>query len=126
MNETSEVIRNRVMKARERQYERYGREICNGRVPYEQLTKTNVPSEKVIQLLRQLVLQMKMSNRVQVKFYRLARTISDIMGEEQITEGASWEAISLNNGNVCAGNRRRLQREGELALIFFIFFQASL
>lgn len=109
MNETSEAIRNRVVKARERQYERYGREICNGRVPYEQLIKTNIPSEKVSQLLRQLVLKMKKSNRVQVKIYRLARTISDYIGEAQITEGALWEAISLNSGNACYGNERKLQ-----------------
>ena len=45
-NETSEIIRKRVADARQRQYERYGREICNGRVSYELLMKTSVPFRK--------------------------------------------------------------------------------
>ncbi|MDQ0154232.1 hypothetical protein [Robertmurraya andreesenii] len=43
---TSASIRERVQAVRIRQYERYGREICNGRVSYELLLKTSPPSDK--------------------------------------------------------------------------------
>lgn len=36
-NESSEDVRRRVMTARERKYDRYGKEICNSSVPFEQL-----------------------------------------------------------------------------------------
>lgn len=112
-NETSEMIRERVKKARQLQYDRYGREICNGRVPYEQLMKTNAPSEKVKQLMLQLTLKKKWSNRVQVKIYRLARTISDIMGEEQITEGSLLEAVSMSSSNEGNYKERKMLRVKE-------------
>jgi len=41
--ESSEMIRKRIMETRKRQYERYGCEICNGRVPYERLMKMGQP-----------------------------------------------------------------------------------
>ncbi|MDQ6600409.1 magnesium chelatase domain-containing protein [Bacillus salipaludis] len=37
--ESSQTVRKRVESARERQYDRYGEEICNSRVPYEVLVK---------------------------------------------------------------------------------------
>jgi magnesium chelatase family protein len=95
-SETSAEIRKRVIKARERQYERYGEEICNGRVSYERLTLTNSIPEKVKQLITQMTIKKKWSNRVQIKIIRLARTISDLKGEEQITEESLWEAMSLS------------------------------
>lgn len=108
--EKSDVIRDRVMKARNRQYERYGREVCNGRVPYELLTKTSSPPEKIRQLLQQMAMKREWSNRVQVKIIRLARTISDLYGEEQITEEAVWEAMSLCRSNV--NYRKERERRG--------------
>jgi magnesium chelatase family protein len=35
------------------------------------------------------------SNRVQTKIIRLARTISDLAGEERISDQAIWEAMTL-------------------------------
>jgi len=108
-NETSETIRNRVMEARKRQYERYGIEICNGRVSYELLMKTSPPSEKIQQLMQQMALKKKWSNRVQVKILRLTRTISDIRGEEQLSEEALWEAMSMSRSHDSYHRERRLQ-----------------
>ena len=109
-NETSEMIRKRVTDARQRQYERYDREICNGRVSYELLMKTSVPSEKVMQLMQQMAMKKKWSNRVQVKILRLARTISDVKGEEQISEEALWEAMSMSRSN--EGYRKEGRKQG--------------
>lgn len=94
-SETSKIIRQRVIETRKRQYERYDKEICNGRVSYERLLKVSNPSDKIKQLLQQMVLKKKWSNRVQVKIMRLARTISDLRGEDHISEEAIWEAMSL-------------------------------
>ena len=94
-SETSKIIRQRVIEARKRQYERYDKEICNGRVSYERLLNVSNPSEKIKQLLQQMVLKKKWSNRVQVKIMRLARTISDLRGEDHISKEAIWEAMSL-------------------------------
>jgi magnesium chelatase family protein len=95
-SESSAQIRNRIVQARERQYERYGSEVCNGRVSYEKLTLTNSIPEKVKLLITQMTMKKKWSNRVQIKILRLARTISDLKGEEQITEESLWEAMSLS------------------------------
>lgn len=110
-NEISEMIRKRVTDARQRQYERYGREICNGRVSYELLMKTSAPSEKIMRLMQQMALKKKWSNRVQVKILRLARTISDVRGEEQLSEEALWEAMSMSRSN---DSYRREGRKAEV------------
>ena len=95
-SETSETIRKRVIEARERQYERYGKELTNGRVSYDIITKTNEPKAKIQQILQQVSFKKKWSNRVQIKVLRLARTISDLKGENQMTEEALWEAMTLS------------------------------
>jgi magnesium chelatase family protein len=94
--ESSKEIRKRVIQAREIQYKRYGREICNGRVSYETLMKTNKLSEKVKQMIQQMIIKKKWSNRVQIKIIRIARTISDLRGEQQLSEGSLWEAFTLS------------------------------
>jgi len=96
ISEPSAVIRKRVIAARESQYERYGMELCNGRATYETLMKTNNLSDKIKQLIQQMTLKKKWSNRVQIKIIRLARTIADLREEPQITEEALWEAIVLS------------------------------
>ena len=40
------------------------------------------------------------SNRVQIKVIRLARTISDLAGEERISDQAIWEAMKLRRWTV--------------------------
>ncbi|MFT8323410.1 MAG: YifB family Mg chelatase-like AAA ATPase [Bacillus sp. (in: firmicutes)] len=95
-SESSEEIRKRVLLAREKQYERYGSEVCNGRVSYETLMKTNNLSEKIKLMIRQMAMKKKWSNRVQVKILRIARTISDLKEEQEISEEALWEAMSLS------------------------------
>lgn len=111
--ETSRVIRSRVVQARARQYERYGKEICNGRVSYETMITTSPLSVPVNQLLQQMAIKRHWSNRVQLKIVRLARTISDLRGEESISEEALWEAMSLNRSNDYYRKERKKQRVRE-------------
>ncbi|MGD6875667.1 ATP-binding protein [Bacillus infantis] len=82
--ESSNTIKKRVCKARERQYKRYGREICNGSVTPNQQKD-----------LQQISLQQGLSNRVQMKILRLVRTIADMDEQDLISDQALTEAMSL-------------------------------
>lgn len=96
---SSEDIRKRVEKARERQYERYQELICNAKVPFEKLTATSPLQEHQLRMIRQVASKQQWSNRVQIKIIRLARTISDLAGSREITDESIWQAITLRRGN---------------------------
>lgn len=94
-NETSQVIRERVIVAREIQYKRYGDELSNAIVPNKKLlacTKLNAEQENMMQ---QWSSKQNWSTRVQMKILRLARTISDLNRKENVTNEAIWEAVTM-------------------------------
>ncbi|MGM0753106.1 MAG: hypothetical protein ACQET6_14370 [Bacillota bacterium] len=93
--ESSEDIMKRVCAARAMQYLRYEKEICNGSVPFEELIKTSPLNTGQQSKLQRLSITQGLSNRVQIKIIRLARTISDLQGEQSITDEALNEALSL-------------------------------
>jgi magnesium chelatase family protein len=93
--ESAADIKARVIAARERQYDRYGREICNGKLSFEQLMRTSPLTNTQQQRLQQLSMKYGLSNRVQIKLIRLARTISDLKGEEAISNESREEAMRL-------------------------------
>ncbi|WP_322746502.1 ATP-binding protein [Cytobacillus oceanisediminis] len=95
--ESSSTIRKRVEEARKRQYERYGREICNSRVSYDTLVKTSPLLSDQYRTLQQFSNKKNWSNRTQIKVIRLARTISDLEGSIGITDQSMWEAVKLNS-----------------------------
>ncbi|MBM7572663.1 ATP-binding protein [Aquibacillus albus] len=94
-NEASEVMRNRVVVARERQYKRYGSEMTNAVAAPEVIlhcTKLNADQQKMVQ---QWSTQYNWSTRVQMKVLRITRTIADLKGEDCISNDALWEAMTL-------------------------------
>jgi len=93
--ESSNDIRKRVEKARVRQYERYQQEVSNAKVPFEILVETSALTTEQKKTLTQISSKQNWSNRVQIKIIRLARTISDLAGEERIADQAIWEAMTL-------------------------------
>lgn len=93
--ESSEVVQRRVEAARSRQYERYGKELCNSRVSYEMLQKTSPLTPDQQKIIHQLAAKKNWSNRTQIKIIRLARTISDLEGNTAITDQSIWEAVKL-------------------------------
>lgn len=93
--ETSEQIRKRVKATREMQYERYGKEICNGSAPFEQLIAGSPLTTNQKQHLQSLSIKHGLSNRVQIKIIRLARTIADLKAEKSISDEALGEAMKL-------------------------------
>ncbi|WP_308315071.1 ATP-binding protein [Bacillus sp. M6-12] len=95
--EPSSSIRVRVEEARKRQYDRYGKEISNGRVSYHTLLQTSPLTPYQERTLQQFSVKKNWSNRTQIKIIRLARTISDLQGSDGITDQSIWEAVKLNN-----------------------------
>jgi magnesium chelatase family protein len=92
---SSRFIRGRVEAARKRQSERYGRELCNSRVSYDEMQKTSPLTQNQQKIIHQLAAEEKWSNRTQIKIIRLARTISDLEGDSSITEESIWKAANL-------------------------------
>ena len=97
--EVSEKVRKRVEEARKRQYDRYGREICNGRVPYDELIRASPLTLGQQTAIQQQLHKKSWSNRTQIKIIRLARTITDLReeGGAGIPDESIREAIKLNS-----------------------------
>lgn len=94
--ESSETIQQRVIEARERQYNRYGNQICNGRVDYDTLLKASPLSSTQHQQILQLSSKQNLSNRAQVKLIRLARTLADLDQSKEISDQHIWSAFKLH------------------------------
>ncbi|WP_075983092.1 YifB family Mg chelatase-like AAA ATPase [Bacillus massilinigeriensis] len=92
---TSDEILGRVIRARERQYERYQEPVCNGKVAMEKLLATSPLKEPQLNMIKNAAFKHHWSNRVQMKIIRLARTISDLHGNAEITEESIWKAMTL-------------------------------
>lgn len=98
--ESSEAIRQRVIKARKKQYDRYGEGICNAYAPNDLFLEKNPLSQNQRILLQQWSSKAHFSNRVQMKILKLARTISDLQGEDCITNETLWKAITLRSHEI--------------------------
>lgn len=85
----------RVEVVRLKQYERYGEEITNGRVPIDVLLAKSPLTKGQQQLLQHWATINDWSNRVQTKIIRLARTIADLTEAEHITDEALWKAMAF-------------------------------
>jgi magnesium chelatase family protein len=107
--ETSAEIRSRVEKARELQYLRYQLEITNAKVPFEVMTECSPLTIDQKKMVTQVAAKQNWSNRVQIKIIRLARTISDLAGEVNITDSALSEAFTLRRWD--SGKIQSIARE---------------
>lgn len=99
-NESSKVIRKRVISAREIQHSRYQGEFVNSSVQNDKLISGTTLQHEQKHLLQKWSANYQWSSRVQMKILRLARTISDLSGDEFITNAALWEAVSLRRTKV--------------------------
>lgn len=94
-SEASELVRDRVARARQRQHQRQGR-------PNHALTPDDLPrhcplDESAAHLLDRAVDRLGLSTRARHRILKLARTITDLAGEEAITERHLAEAISYRH-----------------------------
>ncbi|MCD5324147.1 MULTISPECIES: YifB family Mg chelatase-like AAA ATPase [Pontibacillus] len=96
---SSSDIQKRVQVARDLQYKRHGKVCCNADLSIEEV-RTMIPlTEEQKSFLQNRAVKENWSNRVQMKMHRLARTISDLRGEEAVSDEALWEAVTMRRGN---------------------------
>lgn len=96
--EASDAVRERVAVARERQRRRYGGGIpCNAVIPPKLLTEVCPLDEAAEHLLRLSFDRLALSGRSYDRILKVARTIADLSGEEQIRSAHISEAIQYRS-----------------------------
>ena len=93
--ESSAEIRERVIKAREIQTKRYGEAKTNSKMSQEELKKYCIIKEEDKRFLISALENLQISARVYDKILKIARTIADLAGEEEINRKHLLEAISF-------------------------------
>ena len=103
--EPSSVIRERVIKARKIQEERfkeYPGIHCNAQMTEKMLHKFAEPDAQSLDMLRMAMERLKLSARAYTRILKVARTIADLDGSENIQSQHIAEAIgyrSLDRGD---------------------------
>ena len=95
-NETSTQVRSRVVAARERQIKRQG--CCNQQLEGPELERQCAISEDDKLLLVNALEKMQLSARAFHRILRVARTIADLAGLEQVGTSHLLEALSYRRG----------------------------
>ena len=98
--ESSNIIRQRVIKARqmqERRYTEYTGIYCNAQMNSKLLAMYAQPNEKGLALLKNAMERFNLSARAYDRILKVARTIADLEGVEQILPSHLAEAISYRN-----------------------------
>lgn len=98
--ETSEAIRSRVIAAREIQTRRYASDksiYCNAQMQPKHLAKYSALDADCSKILRDAMTRLDMSARAYDRILRVARTIADLDGAENIGPDHIREAISYRN-----------------------------
>jgi magnesium chelatase family protein len=89
-----------VIKARqlqERRYTEYAGIYCNAQMNSKQLAMYAQPNEKGLALLKNAMERFNLSARAYDRILKVARTIADLEGVEQILPSHLAEAISYRN-----------------------------
>ena len=98
--EHSSVIRERVTRARQIQEERY-REYpgiyCNAQMTSQLMRQYATPAPQDMNMLREVINRLQLSARAYDRILRLARTIADLEGAENIQTHHLAEAIGYRN-----------------------------
>ncbi|GAE94585.1 Mg(2+) chelatase family protein [Gracilibacillus boraciitolerans JCM 21714] len=106
--ETSQTIRKRVAQARTRQVIR-NNGIVNALLPNEDFFKHIHLNSKQEVMVQEWVRQYQWSTRVQMKVLRLARTIADLEGSQQISDQSLWEAMTMKRTKLETTKQRVVQ-----------------
>lgn len=98
--EPSSTIRQRVIKARQIQEKRYAEctgVYCNAQMSSRLLATYAQPDDRGLALLKNAMERLNLSARAYDRILKVARTIADLEGAEQILPGHLAEAISYRN-----------------------------
>ena len=99
-SEPSAIIRERVVKARQRQEERYRDHPlihCNAKMTSAQIREYCQLDDRSMRVLRNAMSKLDLSARAYDRILKVARTIADYEGLDQITSTHIAEAISYRN-----------------------------
>ena len=100
VGESSESIRQRVIKARqiqERRYANYKGIYCNAQITPKLLSQFAQPDEKGLTLLKNAMTRLNLSARAYDRILKVSRTIADLEGSEEIKSSHLAEAIGYRN-----------------------------
>lgn len=99
--ESSAVIRKRVIAARQRQLERFAGSTatCNATMSSKDLQKFCKLTADSEQRLREAIRNFQLSPRAYDRILKVARTISDLNGQEDISYNAIMEAVSYRKAS---------------------------
>ena len=92
--ESSAAVRERVTAARERQENRLGPGRCNAEMTPSEL-RESVLAEEAATLLAESYARRRLSGRAHDRVLRLARTVADLAGEEEIGREQMAQALQL-------------------------------
>jgi magnesium chelatase family protein len=97
--EPSAAIRERVMLARQRQLRRFkGRRVsCNARMGTRELKQFVVLEQHTLDTLKNAMTDWNLSARAYDRILKVARTIADLAGVDQVTNDHVFEAIQLRS-----------------------------
>ena len=104
--EPSAVIRERVIKARNIQTERFsslpkqgglGRVYCNAQMTEHMLHQFAEPDAASLDMLRMAMERLKLSARAYTRILKVARTIADLAGSEKVQSQHIAEAIGYRS-----------------------------
>lgn len=100
--EKSSVIRQRVIAARKIQSLRFKNSSihCNSQMSSRQLQQFCQLDRSCTMLLRQAIIQMKLSPRAYDRILKVSRTIADLANSEKITENHIFEAIQYRKNGI--------------------------
>ncbi len=94
--ESSETMRQRVMRARTTQTQRFGSAlVTNGNMSSEQMRKSCQLEEPLADMVEQQLERRGCSKRVHDKVIRVARTIADLSGHQHIQKDHLLESLSF-------------------------------
>ncbi|HRW88173.1 MAG TPA: YifB family Mg chelatase-like AAA ATPase [Thermovirgaceae bacterium] len=98
--ETSTRVRERVVKAREIQWERWNGQgfQCNAELPEKALRKQVRLDQEGRRFLRDMATRIRLSGRGVSRILKVARTIADLAGEEELTTVHLAEALAFREG----------------------------
>ena len=98
--ESSAAIRERVIRARQLQAERFAQTpgvYCNAQMTSRQLQQYAQPDAAGLQLLKNAMLRLNLSARAYDRILKVARTIADLEGSASVLPAHLAEAISYRN-----------------------------
>lgn len=98
--DSSKIIRERVIKARAIQKERFGDDIYNGMMSQKDIQKYCTLSDENREYFKKVIQALQISARGYDKILKVARTIADLTGSSDIEKEHLMEAVSFRENSI--------------------------